>query len=345
MSEILCPWQPVDGETEVMGGEKRPLVVVPDLTFVATANAPFTCGARVVTADCAPGSAFPGPREVREAIERAGGDLPAAIVVVHYAGFDAGAEAMALVADQLGCPLIEDAAHAIGGRTESGQALGTVGLAGCYSFFSNKNLSTGEGGLIATNDDQLAAALRLRRSHGMTSLTWQRHQGRASSYDVLTAGRNLRITEITAALARVQLSRLDSGNAARRRLWRRYAEAFSNHPRLSVPLGGLGESAATLENSACHIFPLLADSTLLRDQIRANLAEQRIQTSHHYPPIHSFEFWSRAMADSPASGDGACAPRPVSADFATRELTLPLHPRLTTEQQDTIIEAVLASIQ
>jgi dTDP-4-amino-4,6-dideoxygalactose transaminase len=107
----------------------------------------------------------------------------------------------------------------------------------------------------------------------------------------------------------------------------------------------VGEPAAVLENSACHIFPLLADDTALRDQIRANLAEQRIQTSHHYPPIHSFEFWSRAMADSPSSGDGACAPRPVAADFAARELTLPLHPRLTREQQDGVIEAVLASIQ
>ncbi len=112
--------------------------------------------------------------------------------------------------------MIEDAAHAPG-ATLRGRACGTLGAVGCFSFFSNKNLPVGEGGMVVTNDDELAARLRLLRSHGMTTLTWDRHRGHASGYDVVLPGFNYRLDEMRAALGLVQLRRLPERERARAR--------------------------------------------------------------------------------------------------------------------------------
>jgi dTDP-4-amino-4,6-dideoxygalactose transaminase len=344
-AEILCPFS--HQETSYPSPDsaaQRPLIVVPDITFVATANAALMAGARVTTADAAPGSPFPGPEQYRQAVERVQDSPPAAIVAVHYAGFDCGIADLERLARQWGCALVEDTAHAIGAWDRKKiKPLGSWGIAGCFSFFSNKNLATGEGGLIATNHEKMARSLRLRRSHGMTSLTWQRHQGGISGYEVLTAGHNLRITEITAALALAQLKKLEPGNQRRRELWQHYSFALADHAQLEVPLSPWNSDPAELQTSACHIFPLLADNQDLRDHLRLALANAGIQTSHHYQAIHRFDFWQRAMADAPLNGP--CAPRPNAASFADRQLTLPLYPGLTDENQNIIIETIKAHLR
>ena len=122
--------------------------------------------------------------------------------------------------------LLEDAAHAAGARS-GGRHLGTIGAAGAFSFFSNKNLAVGEGGAVTTDDDDLAERLRLLRSHGMTTLTWDRHRGHASTYDVVALGFNYRIDEPRAALATQRLARLDDENRRRHRLDARYRERLA----------------------------------------------------------------------------------------------------------------------
>src|SRR5438132_1420163 len=131
-------------------------------------------------------------------------------------------------------PRVEDAAHAPG-ATLGGRACGTLGLAGCFSFFANKNLPVGEGGMTVTDDEELAAKLRLLRSHGMTTLTWDRHRGHASSYDVVLSGFNYRLDEVRAAVGLVQLGRLENENAARGRIASRYREGLSGREGLIVP--------------------------------------------------------------------------------------------------------------
>ena len=113
--------------------------------------------------------------------------------------------------------LLEDAAHAIGVR-EQGRHVGTFGAAGAFSFFSNKNLAVGEGGAVVTDDDTIAERMKLLRSHGMTTLTWDRHRGHAAGYDVVALGFNYRIDEPRAALLTARLARLDAENARRREL-------------------------------------------------------------------------------------------------------------------------------
>jgi len=213
-------------------------VILPSLTFVATANAVRYTGAEVVFAD------ITSPQDLSlspASIERRLSPRTRALMVMHYAGYPC----------DMGLPVIEDAAHAAGSFLD-GKHLGTFGKAGCFSFFSNKNLSTGEGGMIVTEDDALAEQFHLLRSHGMTSLTWDRHQGHAWSYDVVTTGYNYRIDEIHSALGRVQLDKLDGNNARRSALSARYRELLGELcPTLALPFEGHPGI------SAHHIMPVL----------------------------------------------------------------------------------------
>jgi dTDP-4-amino-4,6-dideoxygalactose transaminase len=151
-----------------------------------------------------------------------------AVICMHYGGYPCRLPALLDVCQRHGLHLVEDAAHSPGAWLD-GRALGTWGAIGCFSFFSNKNLSTGEGGMLLTADPDLAARLRLLRSHGMTSLTWDRHHGHAYSYDVVALGYNDRIDEIRSALGRVQLAKLAANNTRRLEITRLYHEAFARY--------------------------------------------------------------------------------------------------------------------
>ena len=144
-----------------------------------------------------------------------------AVCVVHYAGYAAAADRLRELCDAHGIALIEDVAHAPS-ATLAGRKLGTWGLAGAFSFFSNKVLSVGEGGLLCTDDDEVAAFVRSRRSHAMTSGTWDRHSGRTDTYDVVGLGFNYRLDEPRAALLLSRLGRLEQEIARRRELTLRY---------------------------------------------------------------------------------------------------------------------------
>ena len=172
-------------------------VIVPSLTFVATANAVLYTGAEVRFADIL------GLDELNispDAIEKEITARTKAIIVMHYGGFPCRIHEIRAIADRHGLALIEDAAHAPGAAL-AGRSLGAWGEVACFSFFSNKNLSTGEGGMLVTDREDIAEKVRLLRSHGMTSVTWDRHQGHAYSYDVVDLGYNYRSDEIRSASA------------------------------------------------------------------------------------------------------------------------------------------------
>ncbi len=184
-------------------------VIVPSLSFVATANAVLYAGAEVRFADIlGPHDLTIDPASVASQIT----PRTKAIIVMHYGGYPCQMPAILEIARAHGLAVIEDAAHSPGAWLDR-RHLGTLGDIGCFSFFSNKNLSTGEGGMLVTDRPELADKLRLMRSHGMTSLTWDRHQGHAYSYDVVELGYNYRIDEIHSALGREQLRKLEAGNA------------------------------------------------------------------------------------------------------------------------------------
>lgn len=302
-------------------------VILPSLTFVATANSVRYTGATPVFADVV------SEKDLNisaAAIEAGITERTRAIIVMHYGGYACDMTRILELAGKYNLKVIEDAAHAAGSWLD-GRHLGTWGDIGCFSFFSNKNITTGEGGMIVTNDDALNEKLRLLRSHGMTSLTWDRHKGHAWSYDVVELGYNYRIDEIRAAIGNVQLVKLDQNNKRRRQLVELYRECLKGITEITVPFPDHpGVSSA-------HIMPVLlprgTDRKLFMDQMKA----QGIQTSIHYPPIHEFSAYKRAIGH----GDPAL---PFTEEIARREVTLPLYPSMTDEDVKTVSQAISISI-
>jgi dTDP-4-amino-4,6-dideoxygalactose transaminase len=305
------------------GVEEGDEVIVPSLTFVATANAIRYVGATPVFADIA---GLERPWLSAAAAEAAVGDRTKAIMNMTYGGHPGDSGELAALAADRGLTLLEDAAHGLGGRVE-GKHLGTFGLAGAFSFFSNKNLPVGEGGMVVTDDDAVAEQVRLLRSHGMTSLSWDRHRGHASGYDVVATGFNYRIDEPRAALATARLARLDADNALR-------GEADARYRELLAEVDGVTPVLPPLPGAqpAHHLFAVVLPEGADRDGVRNRLAEGGIQTSLHYPPIHTFTDFALE------------ADVPVTEEYARRAVTLPLFPGITEEQVELVVGALAEAL-
>lgn len=301
-------------------------VITPSLTFVAVANSIRHTGATPVFCDVL-GTADLNldPADLEAAIT----SRTKAIVVLHYGGFPCDIETVATLASKHGIALIEDAAHAVG-ATVRGKACGTFGSFGCYSFFSNKNLPIGEGGMVVTSDDVLNERVRLLRSHGMTTMTWDRHRGHASTYDVLLPGFNYRLDEIRAAMALVQLRRLPAANAERAGRADEYVRRLHGVSGLEVAF----TERADRDDAAHHLAVVILPAAANRDEIRESMAAGGVQTSVHYPPVHCFAAFR---------GDGI-RPLPRTDELAARILTLPLYPTLSGEQLDLVAERLLAAV-
>ena len=310
-----------------LGIGKDDEVIVPSLTFVATANAILYTGARPVFAE------VQGPHNLNvsaDDILRRITSRTRAITVVHYAGQLCDMSEILAIAERHGLAVIEDAAHAPGAMRD-GRKAGTFGDVGCFSFFSNKNIVTGEGGMVVTNRDDLAQRLRLLRSHGMTTLTWDRHQGHAHSYDVVELGYNYRFDEMRSALGLAQLKALERRNEQRRRIVAQYYAQLADLRCISIPFEEKGSA------SAYYIFPILLNNPGQRQNFMRDLKNQGIQTSIHYPPVHLFEYYRKRFGY--AKGD-----LPVTEDVCAREVTLPLYPAMDHTKLTLVCDAVRSAL-
>jgi dTDP-4-amino-4,6-dideoxygalactose transaminase len=284
-------------------------IVQPAMNFVAAANMTVAAGATPVFADIlGPGEPTLDPDAV------AAGLTPRtkAVVTMHHGGYPSRVEALAELCRSRGVALIEDACHAVGAPFLRDP--GPRGDALCFSFFSNKNLATGEGGMLVTGRDEVAARARLLRSHGMTAGTWERHRAGAPPYGVAMPGFNYRLDELRAALGRAQLGKLAAGNAARGRLVAAYRRALGELPGWTLPFPDVSRGAH-------HLMVVVAPGAEAREHVARALAEAGVQTSRHYPCVADLEAFQRRAAPA----------LPRSRAFAARTLTLPLHPRLTVE--------------
>jgi len=301
-------------------------VILPSLNFVAAANAIAHTGATPVFCDISgPDDLNLDPADLEAAI----GPRTKAVLVLHYGGFPCDMQAVRELSEQRGLIVIEDAAHAPG-ATWQGRPCGGLGLVGCFSFFSNKNLPLGEGGMIVTEDDALAERLRLLRSHGMTTLTWERHRGHASSYDVVAQGFNYRLDELRAAIGLVQLRRLPDENARRGTISARYRERLDGVNGITMPFGELEVGTTSAHHLAVALLP-----EGRRDDVRAALSERRIQTSVHYPPIHLFTHYTEL---------GSRRPLPRTEAVAARVVTLPLYAHMRDEQIELVTEGLIEAL-
>jgi len=290
-------------------------VIVPSLSFVASSNAILYAGARPVFADITDLNDFNlSCRDVESRITA----RTKAIMVVHYGGYLADMDRIKEIAKSRRLLVIEDSAHAIGAAMNSKMA-GTLGDLGCFSFFSNKNMATGEGGMVVTNSGRLAKKLKLLRSHGMTSVTLDRFKGHSYSYDVVDLGYNYRMTEISAALGILQLKKLPGANRKRKMLTRLYMRHLKGTDGLSVPFRDYPRS------SSHHLFPILLDRKISRKKFMGLLRAEGIQSSIHYPPIHRFSYYRKSLRRKQAE-------LPLTDHVGAHQVTLPLYPLLKRDE-------------
>ncbi len=296
-------------------------VIVPAQTFVADINAVMLVGATPVMADC---TSFEDWNMDPADIERKITDRTRAVLIVHYAGVPCDMDAIVSLCQRKGLKLIEDCAHAPG-ASYKGRSMGTFGDVGCWSFFTNKNLSVGEGGMVTTCSDDLDREMRYLRSHGMTTLTLDRHKGRAVTYDVVRPGLNYRIDEMRAALGLVQLAKLDAANASRRKIVEAYRREIGGLEGVALPFPDRDDRVAS-----SHIFPILLREGIERLEVVESLKADGVQSSIHYPAIHHFTAYSGMDLGA----------TPIADEVAKRELTLPLYPDMTEGDVQVVADAL-----
>lgn len=299
-------------------------VVVPSLSFVATANAVAYAGAKPIFADV---DSLQRPVLSVDDVVRLITPKTRAIIAMHYGGYPCDMRLLVEVAQAHGLRVIEDAAHALGSRV-AGRSCGTIGDFGCFSFFGNKNLPAGEGGMLVTNDERLYERAKIRRSHGMTALSWDRYSGHSFSYDVVDLGFNFRMPELTAAVGLAQLTKLETHNRRRNELFEEYLAHLGGYRRLLVPFRDEPCPGAR------HLFPIVLPEGVDRASFMEKLRQQRIQTSIHYPPIHRFTLYRK----------NAAVVLPITEHYASRVVTLPFHPGLTRNDIGVICEAVTSTL-
>jgi dTDP-4-amino-4,6-dideoxygalactose transaminase len=296
-------------------------VILPSLTFVATANAVLYVGAKPVFADIVgPDDLNISPQEIEKKITK----KTKAILAMHYGGYPCDMKSIMGIARRHSLFVVEDAAHAPGAEYQ-GKKCGMIGDIGCFSFFSNKNLVTGEGGMVVTHSRELAEGVRRMRSHGMTALSWDKFHGHLSSYDIERLGYNYRTTEIQSVLGLVQLKKLDRNNRKREELVEAYRKELQGVKGISIPF------AQFKGHPSYHLFPILLAPFIDRNKMMERLKDFGIQTSVHYPPVHLFSLYRRRFSFEMGM-------LPKTEEASRREVTLPLHPRMKGEDVKWIVK-------
>lgn len=297
-------------------------VIVPSFSFVASANAVRYTGAEPVLCDVrSPLEPLIDPEAVANHI----GPRTKAVMAVHFWGYPADVGGLRELCDRHHLLLIEDAAQAIGASVGDGRSAGTVGDLGCLSFFSKKQLCVGEGGAVLTPRGELAARVASLRSHGMTTVTWDRHRGHAESYDIIELGFNYRIDEPRAALGMSRLRRLSSDVESRREVARRYRERLAGLDGLELPFGD-----HAVQDASHFAFPVLLGDRAKRDAFRAALDAGGVQTTW-YPAIHRFTEYRRLLGGLSL---------PATEEVADRHCALPMAATLGSSELEVVAEAV-----
>ena len=297
-------------------------VLVPSMSFVATANCALYVGAKPVFVDI---ESIHRPLISIEDAARRCTNRTKAVVVMHYAGYLVERDVWQKFAQSRGLLLIEDAAHAAGAP-----GAGTIGDVAVFSFYGNKNMTTAEGGMMFARDPAVLDRIRQMRALGMTSGTHERLQARAPLYDVNMLGWNYRMDEFRAAVGLVQLQGLPRWNERRRELVALYRDVLAERcPSVGVAFPNAQGS------SAYHLLAAILPAGSDRRVIMERMRDAGVQTTFHYPPIHLLSFYRDRYA---------CGSLLHTEEFARREITLPLHPKMEDADVGRVADALASAL-
>lgn len=300
-------------------------VIVSPLTFAASANCIIYQNGTPVFADVEPDTLLLDPHQVEEKLSA----RTKAIIAVDYAGQPCDYDALKAIARRHGLAVVADACHSVEGRYR-GRAVGALGDLNVFSFHPVKHLTTGEGGMVTTNDAELAQRIRMFRNHGVSTDHRQRAAHGSYYYEMVTLGYNYRISDIQCALGLSQLKKLPAFVRRRQELAARYDEAFATLEGI-VPVNVRADRV-----SAYHLYPVrcrLDALDLTRDAMYAALRAENIGVNVHYLPVYLHPYYRRRFNVGP----GLC---PIAEAAYKRLLTLPLFPRMTDEDLMDVIAAV-----
>jgi len=300
-------------------------VLVPSLTFTATAEVARYLGADPVFVDVAPGAFHMDPIALEQTIKRLPAGKARAVIPVHYGGLPCDMARIMEVARRYNLKVIEDAAHAFP------SSVGTIGDIGVFSFYATKTITTGEGGMIVCRDEAMANRMSIMRSHGIDRAVWNRYSDARSSwyYEVVEAGYKYNLPDLLAAIGRVQLSRAGELLRMREEIAAAYDAAFSANDFLLIP--------PTSPGDARHLYPLRLNPQRLpitRDEFIAKLKEAGIGVSVHFIPLHTMPFYKNRYNLSENDF-------PETMKSYGNEISLPIWPGMSTEQVNRVIEAAL----
>jgi dTDP-4-amino-4,6-dideoxygalactose transaminase len=301
-------------------------VIIPSLTFIANAEVVNYLGAKPVLCDVKRSDSTIDPEEIEKKISQ----KTKAIIPVHYAGTVCDMESIRSTAGKYDLKIIDDAAHAVGSKHNSG-SVGSLSDFTAFSFYATKPLSTGEGGMITTDSDEAAERLKKLRLHGITKEAWNRYlSGGSWRYNVSENGYKYNLTDIQSAIGIEQLKKQDDLKSKRKQIAEKYDEAFKSSG-FFVPYENPDYS-----DSSCHLYVIrIKDlSKISRDEFISSLNEKGIGTSVHYIPLYRFSSFS--------SHNLNLEDFPNSEWIFERSISLPIYPDLTNDEVDYIITSVLS---
>jgi dTDP-4-amino-4,6-dideoxygalactose transaminase len=332
---------------EAVGVHRGELVLVPTMTFAATAEVVRYFDAVPVFVDCDPRTLCIDVAAAARTLEQLRAGQPTAglqppygrvraIIPMHYAGQMADVDAVSAVAAEHSITVIEDAAHTLPAFTRKDEAspwrgVGTTAAITCFSFYANKCITTGEGGMAVTNDDGYAERMRLMSLHGMSKDAWRRYTATGAwYYEIVAPGFKYNLTDIASALGRVQLARADELWQDRRRVVADYHAALADIPGIELPVEQPGRQ------HSWHLFSIRLDLAIWkqgRDAFIAELKERGIGTSVHWQPLHMQPYYKDTY-------DLAESTFPIAAALWPQLVTLPLFPTMTRNDVDAVATAI-----
>ena len=316
---------------EAIGTGPEDKVLVPSMTFTATAEVIRYFGADPVFCDVDYATRLVTPAILKDALLQNPGIK--AVMIVHFGGQSADMDAILPICRSLGVRVIEDAAHAFPSR-RNGKWIGTFGDITCFSFYANKTITTGEGGMLVTDDETLFNRCKLMRLHGLDRDIWNRFSTEEASweYDVVAPGYKYNMADLNAAVGLAQLERAETMRQERQRCAMRYFELLRDCPHLDLPGLEVG-----MEDHAWHLFPVVLRSSapVSRNRMIELLLERGIGTSVHYKPLHRMSYYRERYGLQPEAF-------PNSERIWQGTLTLPIYPSLGTEEVEYISETLRA---